>query len=131
MFHFDDRPLIHVVLELGVVPVFIHLGVHHVLVDGGQLFGKQIVQFVNNLVVAFHECLLWVIKAFHCMPLFFAIRIGLPIIIGSWGKTWGRVAHFGRFVPLLWRGLWHCLWLRHARTATTKSISMFSSLRQR
>ena len=53
--HLVDGPLLEVLVELFVAPVGTHLGMHHVLVDGGQLVGEQPVERGDQLVVPFHE----------------------------------------------------------------------------
>ena len=54
MLHLGDRALLEIFAQAGVAPVLGHLGMHHVLVDGGQLAGKQTVQRVDKFLVSFH-----------------------------------------------------------------------------
>ena len=54
MLHLGDRALLEILAQAGVAPVLGHLGMHHVLVDGGQLAGKQTVQRVDKFLVSLH-----------------------------------------------------------------------------
>jgi hypothetical protein len=42
-----------------VAPVFQHLGVEKVLVDGGQFGGQNFLQVLDNSFVALHGCISW------------------------------------------------------------------------
>ena len=54
MLHLGDRARLEVLAQALVAPVFGHFRVHHVLVDGGQLAGKQVVQRVDEFRISFH-----------------------------------------------------------------------------
>ena len=54
VFHFADRLHLDVFGEAFVAPVFAHLSVKEILVDGGELFAKGFVELLEYFGVAFH-----------------------------------------------------------------------------
>ena len=58
MVHLIARLVLDGFVELVVAPVVAHLGVHHILADGGESSADQFVEYCDNLVVAFHFDLL-------------------------------------------------------------------------
>ena len=54
MMHFIHRLFSDIHMELVIAPVLAHLGMHHVLVDGGEFISQQLVKHRKQFLVAFH-----------------------------------------------------------------------------
>ena len=54
MLHLIDGFLVFVLAEFAQAPVLVHARVQEVLVDGDQLVAKNLVEMLNDLLVAFH-----------------------------------------------------------------------------
>ncbi len=59
MLHLVDGFFVFLGRQLGDAPVFVHAGVQEVLVDGGQLVGKHLVEKLDDLLIAFHSGTPW------------------------------------------------------------------------
>src|SRR5713101_3752177 len=54
VFHFVDRLLLDELAQLAVMPVLAHFRVQEILIDGGELFFKRLLQGGNHLWISFH-----------------------------------------------------------------------------
>ncbi len=53
--HFADGLLLDICGKTNVSPVFTHLRMKKILVDGGELFAESLVEFSDDFRVAFHR----------------------------------------------------------------------------
>jgi hypothetical protein len=55
MLHLVDGLVVLVLAEFLQAPIFVHARMQEVLVDGDQFVTKNLVQVLNDLLVAFHD----------------------------------------------------------------------------